>query len=84
MARCTAEGADVRHIRREGRLGQSPAISADGCYVAFVSLASNLVRGDTNYHRDLFARRLKLWGRYRTIGFLGLHSRLLRQPQVPV
>ena len=31
-----------------------PAISADGRYVAFESLASNLVPGDTNNSRDIF------------------------------
>jgi hypothetical protein len=33
-----------------------PAISADGRYVAFVSLASNLVAGDTNGAADVFVR----------------------------
>jgi len=32
----------------------SPAISADGCYVAFSSYASNLVEGDTNGVTDIF------------------------------
>ena len=36
----------------------SPAISADGRYVAFQSLASNLVRGDTNRISDVFVRDL--------------------------
>jgi Tol biopolymer transport system component len=31
-----------------------PAISADGRYVAFTSVASNLVSGDTNGSRDIF------------------------------
>jgi len=31
-----------------------PSISADGRYVAFISLASNLVSGDTNDHQDIF------------------------------
>jgi Tol biopolymer transport system component len=31
-----------------------PSISADGRYVAFVSYASNLVSGDTNYTSDIF------------------------------
>ena len=35
-----------------------PAISADGRYVAFQSLASNLVRGDTNRLSDVFVRDL--------------------------
>ena len=32
----------------------SPAISADGRYVAFYSFASNLVAGDTNNEQDMF------------------------------
>jgi len=32
----------------------SPALSADGRYVAFTSLASNLVEGDTNDRGDIF------------------------------
>jgi len=34
----------------------TPAISADGRYVAFVSWASNLVAGDTNWQSDVFVR----------------------------
>ncbi len=34
----------------------SPTISADGRYVAFHSLASNLVEGDTNNTNDIFVR----------------------------
>ena len=34
----------------------SPAISADGRYVAFESNASNLVTGDTNHSFDVFVR----------------------------
>ncbi len=34
----------------------TPAISADGRYVAFHSLASNLVAGDTNDTSDVFVR----------------------------
>jgi len=34
----------------------APAISADGRFVAFDSLADNLVPGDTNFHRDVFVR----------------------------
>ena len=37
----------------------SPAISADGRYVAFASYASNLVPGDTNHSEDVFVRDLK-------------------------
>jgi Tol biopolymer transport system component len=32
------------------------AVSMDGCYTAFTSSATNLVRGDTNGHFDVFAR----------------------------
>ncbi|MEG4395764.1 calcium-binding protein [Microcoleus sp. BROC3] len=41
-------------------LGESsnPSISADGRFVAFSSLASNLVPGDTNASRDIFVRDL--------------------------
>jgi hypothetical protein len=38
----------------------SPAISADGRYVAFESWASNLVPGDTNERDDVFVRDLSL------------------------
>ena len=34
----------------------NPTISADGHVVAFSSAASNLVSGDTNNLRDVFAR----------------------------
>src|SRR4028119_1991642 len=34
----------------------SPSISADGRFVAFSSLASNLVPGDTNNYHDIFVR----------------------------
>jgi Tol biopolymer transport system component len=34
----------------------SPAISADGRFVAFISTASNLVAGDTNDSPDVFVR----------------------------
>jgi Tol biopolymer transport system component len=36
-----------------------PAISANGRFVAFASLASNLVRGDTNNRDDVFVRDRK-------------------------
>jgi hypothetical protein len=36
----------------------SPALSADGRFVAFGSAASNLVPGDTNGAEDVFVRRL--------------------------
>ena len=37
-------------------VGDDPAISADGRYVAFSSWASNLVAGDTNDTTDVFVR----------------------------
>jgi Tol biopolymer transport system component len=44
---------------RQGNGGSwFPAISSDGRYVAFQSLASNLVRGDTNKLSDVFVRDL--------------------------
>jgi Tol biopolymer transport system component len=39
-------------------LSQSPAISADGRFVAFVSKANNLVSGDTNGKFDIFVSDL--------------------------
>ena len=49
-------------VSRSGRQANGPsampAISADGRYVAFQSLASNLVRGDTNGFADVFVRDL--------------------------
>ncbi len=42
-------------VPREGFLGSlSPALSADGRYVAFTSHATNLVPGDTNGATDIF------------------------------
>ena len=35
---------------------QDPSVSADGRYAAFTSIASNLVRGDTNKLPDVFVR----------------------------
>lgn len=37
----------------------TPALSADGRYVAFTSAATNLVTGDTNGHADVFVRDLQ-------------------------
>jgi Tol biopolymer transport system component len=36
----------------------TPAISADGRYVAFVTMATNLVPGDTNKCDDVFVRAM--------------------------
>ena len=38
------------------KISAFPAISVDGRFVAFFSLASNLVAGDTNGHADVFVR----------------------------
>jgi Periplasmic component of the Tol biopolymer transport system len=38
--------------------GETPAISADGRFVAFTSKASNLVPGDDNFSDDIFVRDL--------------------------
>jgi Tol biopolymer transport system component len=40
----------------ENGASDSPAISADGRFVAFTSSSSNLVAGDTNGRRDVFVR----------------------------
>lgn len=49
-------------LSNSGRQANGPSgfatISADGRYVAFQSLASNLVRGDTNRMSDVFVRDL--------------------------
>ncbi len=37
----------------------SPSLSADGRYVAFSSLASNLVADDNNMKKDIFVRDLQ-------------------------
>ncbi|MBZ0320264.1 MAG: hypothetical protein K8L91_27880 [Anaerolineae bacterium] len=46
-------------IQSTGGFSRFPAISADGRYVAFDSLATNLVSGDTNVTRDVFVRDLQ-------------------------
>jgi len=53
-------------IATDGREGldssvsDNPALSANGRYVAFASLASNLVNGDTNGQMDVFVRDLAI------------------------
>ena len=45
--------------RRDGQANggsSAPAFSSDGRYAAFVSRASNLVRGDSNRDYDVFVR----------------------------
>ena len=43
-------------LQANNRFSGSPALSADGRYVAFYSCASNLVAGDTNGTVDVFVR----------------------------
>jgi Tol biopolymer transport system component len=45
--------------RQSNGPSSDPAISANGRYVAFSSLATNLVRGDTNRIGDVFVRDLR-------------------------
>jgi Tol biopolymer transport system component len=49
-------GANGRQANGGSRLGSKSAISADGRYVVFESIASNLVPGDTNNALDVFVR----------------------------
>jgi len=48
----------------QGSVAHAPAISANGRYVAFASIADNLVPGDTNGFVDVFVRDLKLHKTY--------------------
>lgn len=41
------------------RFSSNPSLSADGRFVAFTSLASNLVPGDTNENTDVFVKDLR-------------------------
>ena len=59
----------------------SPAISADGRYLAFFSNATNLAPGDTNDHGDIFLSRTAL--RARTRVFLVRRRRNARRVQRP-
>jgi Tol biopolymer transport system component len=53
----TTERVSVSSAGTQGNgASSSPSISADGRYVAFYSLASNLVSGDTNGTFDIFVR----------------------------
>jgi Tol biopolymer transport system component len=53
----TTERVSVGKNGAQGDEGSySPSISADGRFVAFNSLASNLVNGDGNLHNDVFVR----------------------------
>ncbi len=53
----TTERISVSSSERQGNGASSQAaVSADGRYVAFLSAATNLVRGDTNGEDDIFVR----------------------------
>jgi Tol biopolymer transport system component len=53
----TTERVSVNSSGVQGNgMSSSPAISADGRYVAFISDATNLVSGDTNSYYDVFLR----------------------------
>jgi Tol biopolymer transport system component len=55
--RGTTERVSVNSAEAQGNARSvGPAISADGRFVAFGSIATNLVRGDTNGTNDLFVR----------------------------
>ncbi|MGK7921220.1 MAG: lectin like domain-containing protein [Trichodesmium sp.] len=43
----------------EGNISHEPNISDDGRYISFISLANNLVPGDTNGSYDVFVRDIK-------------------------
>jgi hypothetical protein len=52
--RVSVDNAGNQGNRSSGDLGDRPAITADGRYVAFESSATNLVPGDTNGFEDVF------------------------------
>ena len=57
LVRGTTRRVSLTDGDRQSSLGGSdPAISSDGRYVAFGSYSGNLVRHDTNHHRDVFVR----------------------------
>jgi hypothetical protein len=49
----------VCRARSGGTTDEAPAITGNGRVVAFASRATNLVPGDTNDVRDIFARRVR-------------------------
>jgi Tol biopolymer transport system component len=61
----------------------SPAISARGRFVAFYSNATNLVRGDTNGHLDVFVHD-RLTGSTQRVSVSGAERQANRQSQVGV
>jgi len=56
----TTTGISVDSTGNQGNIGSfNPSISADGRFVAFDSLADNLVAADTNSTRDIFVRDIQ-------------------------
>ncbi|WP_461163109.1 HYR domain-containing protein [Arthrobacter sp. R4-81] len=51
-----SDGSQASGSQASGGHSSAPAINADGRYVAFGSLADNLVPGDTNRTNDVFVR----------------------------
>ncbi|MEG3845081.1 calcium-binding protein, partial [Microcoleus sp. herbarium14] len=56
----TTTRVSVNSTGNQGNIGSfNPSISANGLFVAFDSLADNLVAGDTNSTRDIFVRDIQ-------------------------
>lgn len=56
----TTTRVSVNSTENQGNIGSfNPSISANGRFVAFDSLADNLVAGDTNSTRDIFVRDIQ-------------------------
>lgn len=56
----TTTRVSVNSTGNQGNIGSfNPSISANGRFVAFDSLADNLVAGDTNSTRDIFVREIQ-------------------------
>lgn len=56
----TTTRVSINSTGNQGNIGSfNPSISADGRFVAFDSLADNLVVGDTNSTRDIFIRDIQ-------------------------
>jgi Tol biopolymer transport system component len=58
--RGTTVRASVSSTGKQGNgYSDSPALAANGRYVAYTSVASNLVKGDTNHRSDVFVHDLR-------------------------
>ncbi|MDB6021023.1 MAG: hypothetical protein JWQ04_880 [Pedosphaera sp.] len=64
---------DTNGLLSGNSLSTDSAISGDGRYVAFTSLSSNLVTGDTNGLQDVFVRDLQL-GKTTLVSINGTHN----------